>query len=73
MKVAEFMNYLELEKRLESNTYIVQAPPPTDLSILPSIYWIKLRNGQEVEWQWTELPDGNRVVTGYKIIQQDGR
>lgn len=60
------MNHPEKQK---SNTYTVQAPPPTDSSILPSIYSIELRNDQEVEWQWTELSDGNRVVIGYKIIQ----
>lgn len=63
------MDYLE---QAQKNTYIVPAPPPTDLSIIPSIYWIEVRNDQDVEWQWTELPDGNRVVTNYKIIQKEG-
>lgn len=60
------MNHPEKQK---SNTYVLQAPPPTDPSLPTSIYSIELRNDQEVRWQWTELPDGNRVVTGYKIIQ----
>jgi hypothetical protein len=41
------MNHPEKPK---SNTYTVQAPPPTDPLILPSIYSIELRNDQEVEW-----------------------
>jgi hypothetical protein len=61
------MNHSEKKK---SNTYVLQAPPPTEPSIPPSIYWIELRNDQEVEWQWTNFPDGNGVVTGYKIIQR---
>ena len=60
----ESLNYPEKKK---SQTYIVQAPPPSDPSLIPSIYWIELRDDQEVEWQWTELPDGTRVVTGYRL------
>jgi hypothetical protein len=52
------------------HTYIEKAPPPTDDSIIPSIYWIELPINQKVEWVWTDLPDGNRVVTGYKIISK---
>lgn len=52
-------------------TYTVQAPLPTDPSILPSIYWIELATDQAVAWLWTVLPDGNRVVTGYKVIGKE--
>jgi hypothetical protein len=47
---------------------IVKTPAPSDPSIIPSIYCIELDCDEEVEWQWLELPDGNRVVTNYKII-----
>ncbi len=47
---------------------IVCAPPPSDLSIFTSIYCIEINENEEVEWQWLELPNGNRVVTNYKII-----
>jgi hypothetical protein len=47
---------------------VVEAPPPSDPSIIPSIYCIELDEDQEVEWHWLELPDGNRVVTDYKIV-----
>ncbi len=49
---------------------IVYAPPPSDSSLLPSIYSIEINEDEEVEWQWLELPDGNRVVTNYKILSK---
>jgi hypothetical protein len=52
-------------------TYIIDAPPPTDPSIEPSIYRIELATDSSVEWLWTVLPDGNRVVTGYRIISKE--
>jgi hypothetical protein len=53
-----------------SKKHIVYAPPPTDPSLEPSIYWIEVPGDQAVEWQWTRLPDGNGVVTGYKLIEK---
>ena len=64
---------LNPQEKKTSNTRVVEAPPPTDSSILPSIYSIELRDDQEVEWQWTQLPDNNRVVTGYKLIYRKAR
>jgi hypothetical protein len=55
----------------DRDTYIIQAPPPTDSSIIPSIYWIELALDRAVEWLWTVLLDGNRVVTGYKVIPKE--
>ena len=49
---------------------IVYAPPPSDSSLFPSIYSIEINEDEEVEWQWLELPDGNRVVTNYKILSK---
>jgi hypothetical protein len=46
---------------------IVLAPPPSTSSIPPSIYSIEINEDEEVEWHWLDLPDGNRVVTNYKI------
>lgn len=48
-------------------TYICYAPPPSDSSIIPSIHCIEVEEDIEVEWLWTTLPDGNRVVTGYRL------
>ena len=42
---------------------VVYAPPPSDSSLFTSIYSIEINEDEEVEWQWLELPDGNRVVT----------
>ena len=49
---------------------VVYAPPPSDSSLFTSIYSIEINEDEEVEWQWLELPDGNRVVTDYKILSQ---
>ncbi|MDJ0570000.1 MAG: hypothetical protein QNJ53_13270 [Pleurocapsa sp. MO_192.B19] len=49
---------------------IVYAPSPSDSSLFTSIYSIEIDKDEEVEWQWLELPDGNRVVTNYKILSQ---
>ncbi|MDJ0589949.1 MAG: hypothetical protein QNJ72_08125 [Pleurocapsa sp. MO_226.B13] len=51
-------------------TKVVYPPAPTDSSLLTSIYSIEIEENEAVEWQWLELPDGNRVVTNYKIISQ---
>lgn len=51
-----------------TNQRIVYPPPPSDQSLFTSIYSITLEDDQDVEWQWLELPDGNRVVIDYKII-----
>ena len=47
---------------------VVYAPSPSDSSLFTSIYSIEIDEGEEVDWQWLELPDGNRVVINYKII-----
>lgn len=51
-----------------TNTRVVYAPPPSASYLFTSIYSITLKENQVVEWQWLELPDGNRVVIDYKII-----
>ena len=48
---------------------IVKAPAPTDPSIPNSIFSIELNEDEEVEWHWFNLPDGNRVVTRYKVFK----
>ncbi len=47
---------------------VVYAPFPPDSSLFTSIYSMEIDEGEEVDWQWLELSDGNRVVTNYKII-----
>ena len=51
-----------------TNTRVVCAPPPSASYLFTSIYSITIKEDQDVEWQWLELPDGNRVVIDYKII-----
>ena len=52
------------------NARIFCPPPPSASYLCTSIYSITLREDQDVEWQWLELPDGNRVVIDYKIIDR---
>lgn len=54
----------------QKNKKVVDAPPPSNSSLFTSIYSIEISEDEEVEWHWLELPDGNRVVTDYKIISQ---
>jgi hypothetical protein len=61
---------MDRQKKWSNKTKIVIAPPPTDLQICPSIYSIEVREGLAVQWLWTHLPDGNRVVTGYKLVAE---
>jgi hypothetical protein len=65
------MNQLKPEK--SCNTCIFHAPLPSHPAIEPSIYWLEVPEGYSVEWQWTQLPDGHRVVTGYQIIKDRER
>ncbi len=48
----------------------VYAPAPTASYLFSSIYSIEINEDEEVEWQWLELADGNRVVTNYKILSK---
>ena len=60
----------------ESQTRIVTAPQqslslnPNKGNIPSSIISVELKENEEVEWIWTIYPDGQKVVTGYNIIQK---
>ncbi len=51
-------------------TRIVAAPQPTDPAIPPSIFSIEVREDQDVQWHWLDLPDGNRVAIDYDLIER---
>ncbi|MEC4986467.1 MAG: hypothetical protein SAJ37_22705 [Oscillatoria sp. PMC 1068.18] len=57
-------------KQAETNKRIIKAPPPSDPVIPASIYYLEVRQDCDVEWKWTIFPDGNRVVTGYYLIEK---
>jgi hypothetical protein len=57
------------KQRQTIKTKIVYAPLPTDLDIIPSIISIEIQEEYDIQWFWTDLPNGNRVVTNYKIIK----
>ncbi|MEQ8970489.1 MAG: hypothetical protein RIE73_08845 [Coleofasciculus sp. C1-SOL-03] len=52
-----------------SSVRVIYAPPPTDSSIPASIFSIQIKDDEDVEWYWTQLPDGNRVVTNYQLVK----
>jgi hypothetical protein len=55
---------------------IVTAPQPSLLfnlntvNIPSSIISVELKENEEVEWIWTSYPNGQRVITGYNIIEK---
>lgn len=60
--------------KTDSQKRIVTAPQPifAALSQLPAnrVISIQLNNEEEVEWNWTFLPDGQKFVSGYTIIKK---
>ena len=59
---------MKMIDRNATNTRVVCPTPPSAPYLFTSIYSITLKADRDVEWQWLELPDGNRVVIDYKII-----
>lgn len=55
-------------QQTSSAVRVVYPPQPTDPSIPASIFSLEIHEELEVEWQWTHLPDGNSVVTGYRLF-----
>jgi hypothetical protein len=64
---------IDPSREIPKKTRVVQAPSPTDPSLPPSIYWLELEEGLEVEWRWIELPDGHKVVTDYRVFPIESR
>ena len=60
----------------ENQKRIVIAPQPslslnsTATNIPSTVISIELNENEEVEWIWTTYSNGQRVVTGYNIIQK---
>lgn len=50
---------------------VVCAPQIACLSTSSSVISVELSNNEEVEWQWTHLPNGQSIVTGYKIVKKN--
>ncbi len=51
---------------------VVQAPQAGNPSMPNSVLSVELSDDEEVEWQWTHFPDGQSIVTGYKIVKKRG-
>ena len=60
----------------ENQKRIVTAPQAnlfldsTAINIPSTVISVELNENEEVEWIWTTYQNGQRVVTGYKIIQK---
>jgi hypothetical protein len=49
----------------------VYAPRPEDPNASAAVISVEFAPDEEVEWVWTYLPGGKRVVTGYDIKKKD--
>jgi hypothetical protein len=51
---------------------IVQSPAENLGENSSPVINVELADDEDVEWIWTHYPNGQSVVSGYKIIEQDG-
>ena len=55
---------------------IVTAPQQTSIfnsttvNIPSAVISVELKENEDVKWIWTAYPNGQRIVTGYNIIQR---
>lgn len=49
----------------------VTAPITATFSGSSPVLSVELEMDEDVEWQWTHLPNGESIVTGYKIIKKE--
>lgn len=60
----------------ENQKRIVTAPQQslllnsTTTNIPSAVISVELNENEEVQWIWTTYPNGQRIVTGYNIIQK---
>ena len=61
------MNLIEISNNKKRVVYA----PRSDYSSIPaSVVSVELSEDEDVEWLWTHYPNGQSIVTGYKIIKQ---
>jgi hypothetical protein len=55
------------------NTKKRWTPAPGDNNNIANgqVFGVWLKENELVQWIWSYLPDGSRVVTGYEIIETD--
>jgi len=46
---------------------LVTAPPPSHPRLQSAVLNVECTNNEDVEWLWTETPDG-RFVSGYQLV-----
>ena len=49
----------------------VPAPGDNNNTANGRVFGVWLKENELVQWIWSYLPDGSRVVTGYEIIETD--
>jgi hypothetical protein len=56
------------ESAAPSPTWMHVAAPGNESGLRPpALVAVEVKEGEEVDWIWTHLADGRRVVTGYRI------
>jgi len=51
---------------------LVLAPAPSHPRLCPTILNVVCSEDEDVEWQWTETPEG-RYVSGYRLVPRGFR
>ena len=46
---------------------VIPAPAPSNPRLRSSVLNVECAEDEDVEWQWTETPEG-RFVSGYRIV-----
>ena len=46
----------------------IPAPASDSQTVNGAVLGVSLNDGERVEWIYTVLPDGRRIVTGYDIL-----
>ena len=58
------------EKRIVTAPQQTSILNSTTVNIPSAVISVELKENEDVEWIWTAYPNGQRVVTGYNIIQR---
>lgn len=51
-------------------TRVVAAPQSEGVTQATQVFNVELADDEDVQWEWTQMADGKRVVTGYTIIKK---
>lgn len=60
-----------MNSQTEEKTRFVQSPVMGIMQSSSSVFNVEVKENEDVEWIWTHHPNGQSVVTGYRIIDKD--